>query len=266
MAVILVTGCSSGFGLGAAVALAQRGETVIATMRNLAKAGKLRDAAGEARLDVVQLDVTDAKSRDAAVSAVLAKHGRIDVLVNNAGVFSMGPTETLGEADMRALFETNVFGTFALTALVLPQMRARRSGRIVNVTSAGAFLARQFMTGYAASKHAMDAISIGMDLELKPFNIRVTTVAPVSYGTEIADNFTAPSSETPYGAEPERNYKEWLAGMKGRPDLKPVIDTIIEATTTAVPKQRYLVAPGTPPFATVFAEKERFDEGRRAAL
>ena len=92
-----------------------------------------------------------------------------------------------------------------------------------------------------------------------------TSVAPVSYGTEIADNTPVPSTNTPYGAEPARNHEDWLAGMKGRPDLTPVIDAIVEAATTKNPKQRYLVAPGTAPFAAVFAEKERFDEGRRAS-
>ena len=85
MAIVLITGCSSGFGLGAAVALARRGETVVASMRNVSRAGKLRDAAGDTMLDIVQLDVTDAKSREAAVSEVVTKHGRIDVLINNAG-------------------------------------------------------------------------------------------------------------------------------------------------------------------------------------
>ena len=120
------------------------------------------------------------------------------------------------------------------------------------------------MTGYTASKHAMDAISIGMDLELKPFNIRVTTVAPVSYGTDIADNTPEPRAETPYGLEPAKHYAEWKSLMTGRPNLSPVVDAIVEAATTPEPKQRYLVAPEIPPFAAVFNEKVRFDEGRRA--
>ena len=133
-----LTGRSSGFELGAAVALARGGETMIASMRNLAKAQKLREAAGTAKLDLIQLDVTDVSSREAAVAAATTKYGRIDVLINNAGIFSMGAAEALGETDLRALFETNVFGTFALTTLVLPAMCERRSGRIVNVTSPGA--------------------------------------------------------------------------------------------------------------------------------
>ena len=102
MSVILVTGCSSGFGLSAAVALAKRGETVVASMRDLSRASKLRDSAGDTKLGIIQLDVTDARSRHAAVSTVTTQYGQIDVLINNAGVFSMGPTETLGEADLRS--------------------------------------------------------------------------------------------------------------------------------------------------------------------
>lgn len=262
MAVALITGCSSGFGLGAAIALARRGETVVATMRNLSKAQALRNLAGDLPIDVMQLDVTNSISRAAAVAAVTDKYGRIDVLINNAGIFSMGAMETLGEASLRALFETNVVGQYALTCLVLPAMRERRGGRVVNVTSAAAFLARQYMTGYAASKHAMDAISIGMDLELKPFNVRVTSVAPVQYGTDIADNTPPPSESTPYGVEPSKHYHEWKSVAMGRPDISPVINAIVEAATSRQPKQRYLVAPGPLPIDTIFAEKQRFDEGR----
>lgn len=265
MSVVLVTGCSSGFGLATAVALARRGERVIASMRDLSKAHKLREVAGALDIDVLQLDITDSRSREAAIISATAKHGRIDVLINNAGIFSMGALEVLGERNLRTLFETNVFGTFALTTLVLPAMRERRSGRIVNVTSAGAFVARQFMTGYAASKHAMDAISIGMDLELKPFNIRVTSVAPVQYGTDIGENTQPPSPDTPYGGEPAKQYSEWKSIMMGRADLSPVANVIVEAATAPNPKQRYLVAPGPLPIDAIFAEKQHFDEGRRVS-
>jgi NAD(P)-dependent dehydrogenase (short-subunit alcohol dehydrogenase family) len=263
MSVVLVTGCSSGFGLAAAIALARRGEQVIATMRDLSKADRLREAAGTLDIDILQLDITDARSREDAIRAATAKYGGIDVLINNAGIFSMGALEMLGESDLRALFETNVFSTFALTTLVLPSMRERRSGRIVNVTSAGAFVARQFMTGYAASKHAMDAISIGMDIELKPFNIRVTSVAPVQYGTDIGENTPPPSADTPYGIAPANQYSEWKSIMMGRVDLSPVTNAIVEAATAPDPKQRYLVAPGPLPIDAIFGEKQRFDEGRR---
>ena len=262
MSVVLITGCSSGFGLAAAVALAKRGDTVIATMRDVSKADSLKQAMGDHSFTLMELDITSPDSRRQAVAATREKHGRVDILINNAGIFSMGPMEVLGEENLRRQFETNVFGTFALTNLVIPQMRERGSGRIVNVTSAGAFLARQYMAGYAATKHAMDAITIGLDLELKPFNIRVCSVAPVQYGTSIADNTAMPSADGPYGDQPVDHYKERREIASGRSDLSPVTDAIADAATNPNPKQRYLVAPGTLPIMDIFDAKVQFDEER----
>lgn len=262
MSIALITGCSSGFGFAAALALAKRGETVIATMRDLTKAELLKNAMGDHPFDLLELDITNPVSRQQAIAAINEKHGLIDILINNAGIFSMGATEILGEENLRQQFETNVFGTFALTNLVIPQMRERRSGRIVNVTSAGAFLARQYMTGYAATKHAMDALTIGLDLELKPFDIRVCSVAPVQYGTSIADNTAVPSADTPYGDKPVNDYKEWHEIASSRPDFSAVTDAIVDAATSKNPKQRYLIAPGTLPIEGIFDAKTQFDEER----
>lgn len=269
MSVVLITGCSTGFGLAAAVALAQRGETVLATMRNPDKAGPLRAAAAAAlvELEVAQLDVTDSASRDRAVADAIAKHGRIDVLINNAGIYATGAAEELGEADLRAQFETNVFGVFALTMAVLPAMRARKSGRIVNLTSVVSFFTPPFAANYAASKHALDALSIGLDYELRPFNVRVTSVAPGGYGTALAANAAPPRNESAYGDRPARRYEAWKAMLEGAPDLTPVVDAIVKAATTAHPKLRYLVtsAETPPPIGAIVAQKDQFDEARRAA-
>lgn len=264
MSVILISGCSSGFGLGAAIALARRGETVVATMRSLDKAEPLRTVAKGMDMEILCLDVTEPASRDKVVSDVMARHGQIDVLINNAGLCSVGASEVLGEGDLRAQFETNVFGAFSLTMAVLPSMRARRSGRIVNVTSVASYMAPLFMTGYAATKHALDAISVGMDLELKDFNIRVTSVAPAAYGTGLGKNSSPPAAGTPYSNEAIKRYEAWTATMDGRTDISPVVEAIVEAATTVDPKQRYLVTPTPPPFAAIVDEKERFDEARRA--
>lgn len=262
MSVVLITGCSSGFGLAAAVALAKQGQTVVATMRDQNKAGPLRQAMGDCAFDLLELDVTDDVSRRSVVSSVLERHGSIDTLINNAGIFAMGAMEVLGEENLRRQFETNVFGTFALTNLILPSMRKKRSGRIVNVTSAGAFLSRQYMTGYAATKHAMDAITIGLDLELKPFNIRVCSVAPVQYGTSIADNTAAPSADTPYGIQPVDHYNEWHEIASSRPDFSKVTDAIVDAATNSNPQQRYLISPGPLPIQGIVDAKAEFDEER----
>jgi NAD(P)-dependent dehydrogenase (short-subunit alcohol dehydrogenase family) len=268
MSVILITGCSSGFGLGAAVALARQGEAVVATMRDTAKAGALREAAAAAGVDVVlaPLDVTDRASREHAVADVLARFGRIDVLINNAGVCSVGAAEDLGEDNLRRQFETNLFAVWALTAAVLPGMRARRAGRIVNVSSVAAFFAPKYMTGYAATKHALDALSVGMDLELKDFNVRVTSVAPVAFGTALSVNVTAPAVQGPYGDAPRKCYDDWAALLAKRGDISPVVDAIVEAATTPEPRLRYLVkaSPSPLPFEAIVVEKDRFDEPRRS--
>jgi NAD(P)-dependent dehydrogenase (short-subunit alcohol dehydrogenase family) len=173
----------------------------------------------------------------------------------------------LGEADLRNQFETNLFAAYALTVAVLPGMRARRSGRIVNVSSVAAFFAPRYMMAYAAAKHALDALSVEMDLELKDFNIRVTSVAPVGFGTALSSNVPPPPVEPVYGDAPRKCYDDWAALLGKRSDIFPVVDAIVEAATTSNPRLRYLVkASPTPlPFESIVAEKERFDEGRRFA-
>lgn len=268
MSVILITGCSSGFGLNTAVALAKRGETVVATMRDTVKAGRLQEAAEAAgvNVDVLALDVTDAGSREYAVAHVIETYGQIDVLINNAGICSIGASEMLGEANLRAQFETNVFAIYALITAVLPGMRARRSGRIVNVSSVAALFAPKYMMAYAATKHALDALSTELDLELKDFNIRVTTVAPVAFGTALSSNVQPPVVEPVYGDAPRKCYDDWASLMRRHTDITPVIDAIVEASTTPNPRQRYLVKASSTPlaFEPIFVEKERFDEGRRS--
>ncbi len=231
-------------------------------MRDVSKADVLKQKMGIHKFALLELDIADQASREQAVADASAKYGPIDILINNAGIFYMGAMEVLGEENLRRQFETNVFGTFALTNLIVPTMRERRTGRIVNVTSAGAFLARQYMAGYAATKHAMDAITIGLDLELKPFNIRVCSVAPVQYGTSIADNTALPSSDTPYGDQPAIHYKEWRKTALGRPDYSAVTKAIVDAATSTFPQQRYLIAPGPLPIDDIFDAKARFDEAR----
>ena len=268
MSVVLITGCSSGFGLGAAVALAQQGETVVATMRNPEKAGALRAAAADVEVEVRPLDVTDASSRERAVSETIAAHGQIDVLINNAGIYSSGALEELGEADLRSQFETNVFGAFEMAMAVLPAMRERRSGRIVNLTSVVSFFSPPYTAGYAASKHALDALSIGLDYELKEFNVRVTSVAPGAYGTDLKENAVVAATESLYGEGPSKRHAIWEAMLDGSPDITPVVEAIVEAATTPEPKLRYLVTSELtpPPIGAIAAIKDEFDTARRESM
>jgi NAD(P)-dependent dehydrogenase (short-subunit alcohol dehydrogenase family) len=190
MGVTVITGCSTGIGLQTAVEFARRGDTVVATMRNPSKSGALTAAAAAAgvELDVVALDVNDDASARSAVADVLERHGRIDVLVNNAGVGMSGAVEDFSEERARTTMETNFWGPVRLTRLVLPSMRANGAGVIVNVSSITGRLPAFPMYGfYAASKHAIGALSESLAAEVAPFGIRVVCIEPGYYDTALVD-------------------------------------------------------------------------------
>ena len=180
--VVLITGCSTGIGRATASHLASRGYTVIATARRVEDLADL--AAAGCR--TLPLDVTDEASMRAAVDAVEAAHGRIDVLVNNAGYSQSGAVESVPLARTRAQFETNVFGPLRLTQLVLPGMRRRRAGRIVNVSSMGGRLVFPGGGVYHASKYALEALSDALRYELRPFGIAVVLIEPGLIRTNFA--------------------------------------------------------------------------------
>src|SRR5262249_44638375 len=156
-----------------------RGDTVVATMRNPAAApASLRApvALATGRLHLSQLDVTDNVSRNAAVKGTLDRHGRIDVLVNNAGVGCSGSLEDTPLELLRRVFETNFFAPHEMMRSVLPIMRDQKSGRIVNISAIGAIFATPLYSAYCASKHALDSISVGADIDVRSFGVRVISV------------------------------------------------------------------------------------------
>lgn len=181
MKTVLITGCSSGFGLEIARYFLARGWQVVATMRT-----PRNDVLPPSeRLRVLALDVTDAQSIRDAVEAA----GPIDVLVNNAGFGVASPAELTPLATVRKVFETNTFGTIALTQAVLPQFRQRKSGVVVNVTSSVTLKALPYVAIYRASKAAVNAFTESMALELKPFGVRAHLVLPGrSPETRFRDN------------------------------------------------------------------------------
>ena len=180
---VLITGCSSGFGLLTAVEAAKAGFQVIATMRNIAKANYLSDALNQANVSaaIEPLDVTNHQS----ITEVIAKHTPIDILVNNAGILIMGSCLDISEEEMRKVFETNYFGAVALTRAVLPNMVKNRSGLIINVASLAGRIGHLFNAAYSASKHALIGFSRSIRLELKACNIKVVSVEPGYHKTEI---------------------------------------------------------------------------------
>ena len=195
--VVLVTGCSTGIGRALVRELKARGHRPFATARKLESIG---DLAAEG-IDTLRLDVNEPASVRAAVDAVVAKAGRVDVLVNNAGINAFGPIAELPLDELRAVLETNVVGLVAVTQAVFPVMAAQRSGRIVNIGSVVGLLPTPFAAGYCASKAAVHSLSEVLRQEVKPFGIDVVVVQPGGVRSNIAesggakiDRYQSPSS------------------------------------------------------------------------
>lgn len=248
MSVVLITGCSSGFGKLAAIEFARRGDNVFASMRNTAKSQGLLDAAAAAgtTLEVIQLDVNDSASVAQAVAKVEKSAGQIDVLVNNAGIGTHGPVEEFDDDEVLSIFNTNVFGVIRVTRAVLPAMRARKSGTIVTVGSLAGKVSAPFEGVYAASKHAIEALSDALHYELHPFGIRVVLVEPGGFETEIQNNHLIARRFTEGSAyvEFERRFADASAKLPGageRADAQVVANAIVDAAKAEQPKRRYLV-------------------------
>lgn len=210
--IALVTGASSGFGLLSSVELARAGFDVIATMRDPERGGdRLRQAAESAgvleRLRISRLDVTEPARIAAVVAETIRAYGRIDVLLNNAGYAQGGFVEDVPVERMREQFETNVWGAIALTKAVIPHMRERRSGTILNMSSVSGRIGLPGFAPYAASKYALEGFSESLRLEMRPFGVYVVLLEPASFRTDIWSKGFAMMSGTrasAYGAALER--------------------------------------------------------------
>jgi len=177
--VVLITGASSGIGQAAARLLAQKGYTVYGTSRN-PKIGHSEP------FEFLEMDVKNAQSVQMAVSELLQKEGRIDILINNAGVGITGPVEETPLDAMRAAFETNFYGPLAVIQAVLPAMRQQQKGLIINVTSIAGVMGLPFRAAYSATKSALDMISEGLRMEIAQQGIQLCTLAPGDVATNIA--------------------------------------------------------------------------------
>ncbi|HTK02520.1 MAG TPA: oxidoreductase [Bordetella sp.] len=180
-----ITGCSTGFGRALALAVIARGWPVVATARDKSRIADLAEQAPD-RVLALDLDVTDASAIETAVRAAQDRFGRIDVLVNNAGYGYQSTVEEGVEAEIRAQFDANVFGLFAMTRAVLPGMRERRQGHVINITSVAGLVGFQGSAYYAASKHAVEGFSDALAAEGAPLGIQVTCVEPGPFRTDWA--------------------------------------------------------------------------------
>lgn len=196
MAVVLVTGGSSGIGLAVVRRLAAAGDTVFAASRNPAR------SALPAGVTPLAVDVADPAAGDVAVGAVVEAVGRLDVLVNNAGAESVAPLEETGDAEAHRIFEVNVFGPMRLVRAAIPVMRSQGGGRIVNVSSINDIAPAPFGGWYSASKAALTSLSAVLDAEVRGFGILVTAVAPGLFRTPMAQRLPGygVGADSPYAA------------------------------------------------------------------
>ena len=187
--IALITGSSSGFGLLTSIELAKAGFRVVATMRDLGRRERLDLAAAAAGLaaqvDIRALDVTDFDALPAFVDTVVRDHGRLDVLVNNAGFAVAGFAEDIRLEELRRQFETNFFGAVAMTKAALPTMRRQRSGHIIQISSIAGLHGSVTVSSYSASKHALEGWSESLRLEINSLGIKVVLVEPGAFQTEI---------------------------------------------------------------------------------
>jgi len=202
--VVLITGGSSGIGKSIGEFLHHQGFTVYGTSRNPEKITN-------SVFPLVSLDVRDSKSIHLAVAKIIQETGRLDIVINNAGVGITGPLEEIPMQDIKNNFETNFFGPIEVMKAVLPQMRSQQSGLIINITSIAGYMGLPYRSVYSASKGALELVTEALRMEVKPFGIQITNVAPGDFATNIAaGRFHAPVTK---GSAYEKVYGDVLTTM-----------------------------------------------------
>jgi NAD(P)-dependent dehydrogenase (short-subunit alcohol dehydrogenase family) len=249
MGSVLVTGASKGIGLEAALAFGRAGHKVFATMRNPSQAPALAQAAKREKLPITvsTMDVDSDQSVSDAIAAIYKDNGQIDVLVNNAGIERSGSVEELSLSEFRAVMETNYFGVIRCVQAVVPQMRQRRSGCVINVSSVAGRISSPPLTSYMASKWALEALSEGLAGEMKTFNVRVAIVEPGIIDTAMARRI---------GNEPEKSaYRQharfallFAASLKNPAPPSLVAKKIVEIAESDSWQLRHPVGPDAIPY------------------
>jgi NAD(P)-dependent dehydrogenase (short-subunit alcohol dehydrogenase family) len=248
--IAVITGSSSGIGLLTAIEFAQNGYRVVATMRDLERRGRLEEAAQQAgvrdKLDLRQLNVTDFDSIGGVVDAIVRDHGRIDVLVNNAGFSVAGFAEDLQLEEIRHQFETNFFGNVAVCKAVIPVMRRQKAGHIIQISSVGGRVGAPLLSAYNGSKFALEGFSECLRIETHSLGIRVVLVEPGAFDTDIwTRNVTIGAGALdPNSPNKERSqrFTEFVkANSKNRRDAHEVARLILRIANDPNPKLRYLI-------------------------
>jgi len=246
---VLITGTSRGIGLETALAFGRAGYRVHATMRNPSQSPRLAQTAAEENLpvDVTRMDVDSDESVRDTVASIQATYGPIDVLVNNAGLAVDGSIEETPFGQFRAVMETNYFGPLRCIHAVVGQMRSRRNGCIVNVSSVAGRIACAPLTPYMSSKWALEALSEGLAGELKRFGIRVAIVEPGIIDTEMAREISVPPDGSPY-PQLARFARLFETSLKHPVPPSLVADKIVEVVDSGTWQLRHPVGPDAAPF------------------
>jgi NAD(P)-dependent dehydrogenase (short-subunit alcohol dehydrogenase family) len=244
-----ITGASVGLGSELAKLLLARGASVVATARKTELLTELAKAYPETAL-VLGLDVTRSEQVDAAVATAMQRFGKIDVLVNNAGYGIVGAVEESDETEYRPMFETNVFGLIRMTQAVLPQMRARKSGTIVNLSSIGGLVATPGFGLYNGTKFALEGISEALAQEVKPLGIHVLIVEPGPFRTNFLARGEMPAAKhiAEYDATAGKS-REYAEKQNGRQpgDPKKAVAAIVKAVEAGSPPLHLMLGAGTIP-------------------
>jgi NAD(P)-dependent dehydrogenase (short-subunit alcohol dehydrogenase family) len=240
--VAVVTGANSGIGRATALHLAQQGYRVFGTVRSLDKAGKLQARANElgVTVELIEMDVADDASVQRGFADIFRATDRVDVLVNNAGVGGNGVVEESTSQMYHDAFNVNVVGAIRCTQQVLPNMRERKSGTIVNITSVVGKFAAIAQAPYVASKWAFEGVSEELAQEVAPFGIRVVIIEPgVTKSSIFAKNIDAPNQSGAYDAHYRRMFAFYAAGITNATPAEEVGALIHHAITTDTPQLRY---------------------------
>jgi NAD(P)-dependent dehydrogenase (short-subunit alcohol dehydrogenase family) len=235
--VVLVTGASRGIGKAIAQKFVQAGYQVFGTTRHASPVGT------EDRL--LHLDVQDEESVEKCVNAVLAQTGKIDFLINNAGISIYGAIEEVSLAQIKAVFETDFFGVVRMAQAVLPTMRRQASGRVINIGSIAGFLPMPYQAAYAASKHALAGWTETLDLEVRRFGIRAILIQPGFIRTDIDRNSTTGAQLNDiYSDERSRVIEKLRVNVERGDDPVTVADAVLQAATKREPTIKVLVGRG----------------------